>query len=231
LDGIDALIGCSGAVVEVLSPPVIAKSCDSESAANYRQIYKDTLSTDIVHACIDIAREWNIYVSFGGNERIFARFKGPVEPGIEDSPVFSFLEEEELLQALGHEPVSCGFIFMEPGVPESAVLEAPALSDATAHRSGEGSFIITNRGVDKGTGLLILAEHFGVPREAILAIGNDENDIPMLEAAGVGVAVANASPRTLAAADWIAPDVRHAGAAEAIRRFTLPLNSGFRNTP
>ena len=211
LGEIDAMVGCSGAAIETLS-----------TAAKIRkQIFKDTLSADIVNTCIEAARSWDVYVSFGGDEKILARTKGPVEPELAANPLFCFLEERELMEVLRTAPVSCGFVFMMPEVPESAVLEMFASSGATANKSSQDSIIITNKGVDKGTGVLRLAEHFGIPREAILAVGNDENDISMLKAAGVGVAVANASPQTLAAADWIAPDVRHAGAAEAIRRFAL----------
>ena len=44
----------------------------------------------------------------------------------------------------------------------------------------------------KGTALKLLAEHYGVPLEKTIAIGDQRNDIPMIEAAGLGFAVKNA---------------------------------------
>ena len=43
----------------------------------------------------------------------------------------------------------------------------------------------------------------------------------MIEAAGVGVAMANADPAVLAAADWTAPSNDACGVARAIERFCL----------
>ena len=55
-----------------------------------------------------------------------------------------------------------------------------------------------------------------------MAIGDNSNDVPMLRAAGLGVAVANASAEALAAADYVCEaDNNAGGVAEAIERFVL----------
>ncbi len=76
-------------------------------------------------------------------------------------------------------------------------------------------------GLTKAVGLAWLAEHLDVPREAVLAVGDNDNDAPMLEWAGVGVAMGDASPLARAAADWVAPGVEQDGAAVAIEKFAL----------
>ena len=76
-------------------------------------------------------------------------------------------------------------------------------------------------GLTKAVGLAWLAEHLGVPREAVLAVGDNDNDAPMLEWAGVGVAMGDASPLARDAADWMVPDVERDGAAVAIEKFAL----------
>lgn len=57
---------------------------------------------------------------------------------------------------------------------------------------------IARQGVTKATGLAALAAHHGVAREDVIAIGDMPNDLPMLQWAGRGLAVANAHPRVLA---------------------------------
>jgi len=56
-------------------------------------------------------------------------------------------------------------------------------------------------GVDKATGLRTVAAMLDVPLAEVLAVGDAENDVPMLRLAGVGVAVAEASAAAIAAAD------------------------------
>ena len=76
-------------------------------------------------------------------------------------------------------------------------------------------------GVDKGSALAWLAQHFGIPREQVLAAGDQENDITLIDWAGVGVAMGNAAPAVQEIADWIAPPVTEDGAAVLIERFAL----------
>ena len=54
---------------------------------------------------------------------------------------------------------------------------------------------------DKATGLAHVAELLDIPLDAVLAVGDAENDVPMLRAAGLGIAVAEASPAARASAD------------------------------
>jgi Cof subfamily protein (haloacid dehalogenase superfamily) len=76
-------------------------------------------------------------------------------------------------------------------------------------------------GVNKGDALRRLAEHLDVPRAQVMAIGDQGNDVPMLEWAGLGVAMGDGSDAARAAADWMAPSLIDDGAAVAIERFLL----------
>lgn len=74
---------------------------------------------------------------------------------------------------------------------------------------------------NKGQALLALADTLGIAREAIMAIGDGRNDLSMLRAAGLGVAMANAHPQVLAQADAVTADCDHDGVAQAIRRYII----------
>ena len=76
-------------------------------------------------------------------------------------------------------------------------------------------------GLNKAKGLAWLADYLGVARETVLAVGDNDNDAPMLEWAGVGVAMGNGSPAALAAADWVAPSVAEDGVAAALEKYVL----------
>lgn len=74
---------------------------------------------------------------------------------------------------------------------------------------------------NKGRALLWLAERLGVAIERVLAIGDNENDIPMLREAGVAVCMGQATTVVRAEADWVAPTLEEDGAAVALERFVL----------
>jgi hydroxymethylpyrimidine pyrophosphatase-like HAD family hydrolase len=78
----------------------------------------------------------------------------------------------------------------------------PAVASVT--QAGLGFVEICPPGVDKGTGLAVVAEALGVDRADALVFGDMPNDIPMFTWAGWGkVAVANAHPSLLALADEV----------------------------
>lgn len=76
-------------------------------------------------------------------------------------------------------------------------------------------------GVSKGTGLLLAGEICGVEPEEIMAVGDEMNDLPMLERAGLGVAMGNAPEAVRRAADTVTASCEEDGLALAIERFVL----------
>lgn len=77
------------------------------------------------------------------------------------------------------------------------------------------------QGVNKGQALRQLCAMLQIDPERVLAVGDNDNDIPLLQAAGYGVAMGNASPGLKAVADWIAPSIEEDGAAVALEKFVL----------
>lgn len=76
-------------------------------------------------------------------------------------------------------------------------------------------------GVDKGTALQAVAARLGLRREEIIAVGDNLNDLAMIEYAGVGVAMANAPEALRARADFVARNNNDHGLQEVIERFIL----------
>jgi Cof subfamily protein (haloacid dehalogenase superfamily) len=72
-------------------------------------------------------------------------------------------------------------------------------------------------GVSKWTGIQHLAQDWGISDEEICAVGDDVNDIPMVQAAGLGVAMGNAVEELKAAADRVAPCHDSDGLVEVVR--------------
>lgn len=68
----------------------------------------------------------------------------------------------------------------------------------------------------KDSALAFLCEHFGIGRRESVAFGNGYNDVPMLRWAGLGIAVGDAVPEALAAADRVAPNFEDNGVARIL---------------
>jgi len=79
----------------------------------------------------------------------------------------------------------------------------------------------TAPGVSKGASVLNLCTLLGIDPQRVLAIGDNDNDISMLEVVGYGVAMGNATAGVKAVAQWIAPAIEEEGAAVALQKLVL----------
>lgn len=84
---------------------------------------------------------------------------------------------------------------------------------------GYSNLEFTKATVDKGRGLLALAEILSVDQSETMAVGDTENDLAIIRAAHIGVAMGNATAEVKAAADYCTQDNSHDGVAQAIAHF------------
>ncbi|PJM74942.1 HAD family hydrolase [Bifidobacterium simiarum] len=73
-------------------------------------------------------------------------------------------------------------------------------------------------GVDKGTALMKVSQRLGVPLSDTIAIGDSDNDLEMIQTAGIGVAMGNGTAAVKSVADMIAPNVDNNGLAAVLHR-------------
>lgn len=76
---------------------------------------------------------------------------------------------------------------------------------------GWGFFDLVQPGVSKATGARVLLDHFGIDASQVMAFGDADNDIEMLELAGCGVAMGNASDKVKAHANLVCAPCREQG--------------------
>ena len=86
---------------------------------------------------------------------------------------------------------------------------------------GYNNLEFTRADANKGVGLRKLAEILGVDPDATMAIGDTENDLAIIEAAGIGVAMGNATDAVKARADYVTTTNTKDGVAAAIEHFIL----------
>lgn len=111
---------------------------------------------------------------------------------------------------------------MEQLAPARAALEDQfnfLVQDVAAHGCLNGELI--NRQFDKGRGVRIVAEAFGVPLEDTIGFGDSMNDLEMIETVGTSVCMANGSPTLKERSDIVCPSVEEDGLAAAFRQLGL----------
>lgn len=83
------------------------------------------------------------------------------------------------------------------------------------------------KGITKAYGISLLARDLGIEQEEIMTIGDEENDLPMIEYAGLGIAMENAVAKVKDLADVITDTNDNDGVAQAVEKFVLePLREG-----
>lgn len=97
--------------------------------------------------------------------------------------------------------------------------------EITCVSGGFNNLEFTKRGVTKGTALLRLAKLLEIDPEATMAIGDSENDLSMIEAAGIGVAMGNAQEVVKDHADFMTGTNAEDGVAAAIQHFAVSPQS------
>ncbi|MBM6615966.1 sugar-phosphatase [Desemzia sp. RIT804] len=115
-------------------------------------------------------------------------------------------------------------MFVDPKeILEEAIPKIPTAfaEKYTLLRSEDFFLEVLNKSASKGQALRDLAAILNIPREEIMAIGDNGNDLDMLEFAGMGVAMDNASLAAKEASDYVTDSNAHDGVATAIEKFAF----------
>ena len=126
-------------------------------------------------------------------------------------------ELKAFIAARGHDVQKIQFFTRDLALREEVLHTcAERFPGTVASASCPNNVEINHADATKAAALLGLSRALGIDATETMAFGDGLNDIPMLRAAGIGVAMGNASDTVKAAADLIAPDCDHCGVAEVI---------------
>ena len=89
------------------------------------------------------------------------------------------------------------------------------------YSTNNGLIEIVPRGISKATGVEEIAAPLGITAADIVAFGDMPNDVPMLRWAGLGVAMGNAHPEAMAAANEVTAPNTDDGLARVLERWWL----------
>ena len=141
-----------------------------------------------------------------------------------DGPVTSeaaIIEVEprvENLASLAYPPFKLQCMVSLDAIERLVALRAELPAGCAAQFSNPNYLEVFSPGTDKAHAVLELGEILGCAPGEIAAIGDGENDVAMLRAVGLGVAVGNARPAVREAAAWVTASNDEDGVAVALDR-------------
>ncbi len=208
--GVDVpIITYNGALIKRVSGEVLYRSCLPEATV-----------AEVVRYCQ--AQGW--YVQLYSNDELYY---------VENCAEARGYEAEQQIKGhavgwdglLAHTAGVCKLLSITRGRTETdarvAALNAAFGETLAAVRSNDRYAELLMPGVTKATALQQLAQLLGVELAEVMAIGDSDNDLPMLQAAGQAVAMGNAVPAVKAACAYETGRCEDDGVAQAIYRWVL----------
>lgn len=206
----DYCIACNGGLVQRIGP--------RETVVEY------PLSFDDFVYCEQVAREIGVHFQALDAQRMYT-------PN-QDISIYTVADSHLSRMPLSYRRVAdmdpgMSFIKLmmidEPDVLDAAIARLPtALTERFAVLKSAPFFLeVFDRRAGKGPSLQKLAEHLGIDRANVMAIGDQENDLTMLQYAGTSVAMGNAIDAVKATARFETATNADEGVAKAIERFVL----------
>lgn len=190
-----------------------------------REVVRRPLPAEVARALAERCRAEDLYAKVYDDDLFFVA--AATEETLKYSrayrvPYRAVGDLAEHIAASGLEPLSF-VIHADPVRLPSlrAEIEERFAGRLNCHCPNEHALHISSPEASKLAAVRLLAEEWGIAPAHVLAVGDGDNDLEVVRWAGIGVAVGNASPDLLAAADWVAPDNNRDGVGAALERFLL----------
>jgi Cof subfamily protein (haloacid dehalogenase superfamily) len=213
----------------IVTPLISSNGAMVKNLENDEKIYANPLSKEKCIKIIDTCRENNLHFYFFSEDTIFGeRLEKRL---LYFSEWGKTLKEEDRIKVevvKDSKEIVAKEVIYKFGIQSDnidalnfAIKELKSNLDIEAKRSWMNIVDVTNKGVSKGNAVKNLAQSLGIKREEVIAIGDNENDISMLEYAGLGIAMANAKDSIKKIADYTTDTNDNDGVAKAIKKFVL----------
>lgn len=220
--------------VGVKSPVIAANGAIIREKETGKVVYSCPLSENSCKSILEVVKKYKVVAQFYTENRIFCNtFIG----ALFDRIFTSRGARKELLMSVKwvktrrnllrlfsihkDEFLKCVVISVDEKKIKAVREEILNIDSLDCFRSGKYALEIITKGVSKGNAVKILSEYLGYSREEIICIGDNENDISMINYAGLGVAMGNAINEVKEIADYVTDSNVNDGVAKAVRKFVL----------
>lgn len=216
-----------------LQKPIIA--CNGAMIVNEKKdiIYQKPMNKDIAKTIRNMINQKNIYYHFYGEEGIYSniyvedviKFYNSGDAG-ESKNEIQINIFENLEEAIENNDINTyKFMILDEDLSKLEELrnELSQLEGINVCSSWRNNIEAMDIEVSKGNSLKYLCKILDIPREQVIAIGDNENDLSMIEYAGLGVAMGNAEEIVKTAADIVTATNDEDGVAKIIEKYILEI--------
>jgi Cof subfamily protein (haloacid dehalogenase superfamily) len=190
--------------------------------------HQQTLSADVVRQLITFAEDRGFTVAIYSGTRVIMRRLTGIEKTLTDHHEPEPEVAGALQNILDETPVNKLIVFNRgegQTLPSLRWQINAQINGAVSMVIVAGHLEILPAGSSKGAGVKSVLKDLKVPAEQVMAVGDGDNDIEMLQLVGIGVAVENATPKLKEVAKYVVASNDADGVAEAIERFVLNIET------
>ena len=199
----------------------IVAACGNHVEMDGKILYERILEKETVKRVVELLEECHMPVVLEGPDNHWIS-----EKGFEEDPYVLYLFQDMGKTALplrGFDESIHINKFSADILPntdyERVKKELSEEFDLLEHEKNVVEFV--PKGTSKATGIAWLCDYLGVDREETYAIGDSVNDLDMLEFAGHGIAMGNASELAKSVSEYVTADIHADGIYQAMQHYEL----------
>lgn len=184
--------------------------------------FSSTLPTETVHQLYEISRRENVWIHTYVKDTIVTEDANPYTDIEGELTKLNINVVDSFIDAV-KEPVVKVLMLKEPAIlgKVEVKLQQEFAGSLSVMRSKPFFLEFTEEGVTKGSSLNYLIQQMGISREEVIAIGDSNNDLSMIQFAGLGVAMGNASEEIKKQADFVTDTNMNDGVAKVVEEYIL----------
>lgn len=210
------------AQLELNVPIITYQGALIKGALDGQTLYERVVSAEISRIVHEMAREHNVHLQIYQNDILYSPENNEkVKKYVEIAKVGYVVEEN--FEKLCDQPSTKLLYFDEPQkLDVLKQLLTGKLGDQVYITKSKPYFLeILHPEASKGQALLYLAGRFGIQPSEVIAIGDSYNDLDMMEAAGLAVAMGNSIKEVKKRADYVTSTNNEEGVRQTIEKFIL----------
>lgn len=222
-------------LIGITNTPVIASNgAYIKKGYTDEAIYENPMPKDLVLEIYNIIKKYNLQVNFNSWDTLFRVDKEPenhtyaiMNKFVSDDKKINFIINENLEEAINNfdGDILKGIVIEKENTETlwKAKDELKAIYGDKLHivSSGNDNFEVMLGSSSKGNAVSFLANSYNIKPSEVMCIGDSENDLSMINYAGIGVAMGNGLDIVKEAADYITDTNDNSGVAKAIEKFVL----------